>query len=152
MNIAAFLTDQHVWFETIKHEATYDAQRTAQAVHVTGERVAKAVLLRADDAYVIAVLPATHKLDLSAAMKLLNVRRLEFATEPEFSERFPDFELGALPPFGSQYGMQTIVDESLAGSGEIVFGGNVHDEAVRMRYEDFLGLERPIIAVFSRHH
>ena len=71
------------------------------------------------------------------------------ATEKEVTERCPDCEAGALPPFGSQYNMTTIFDESLADDEEIVFEGTTHHESIRMRLEDFKAVEHPLMGVFS---
>ena len=64
-----FLKERGVAFEVILHSPTYDAQRMAAAVHVSGREVAKTVLLRADEgyAYFVAVLPATKRIDLPKA-------------------------------------------------------------------------------------
>jgi Ala-tRNA(Pro) deacylase len=151
MNVQRFLSERGVEFEAIRHRPTFDAQRMAQAVHAPGREVAKTVLLRADqgDAYVVAVLPATRQVDLDRAGELLGGAQLELATEIEIQECCPDCEIGALPPFGSQYGMRTIVDESLTEDEEIVFEGNTHEESIRMRFEDFRQVEEPLIGSFT---
>ena len=56
---------------------------------------------------------------------------------------FADCELGALPPFGSQYGVRTLMDRMLLEDEEIVFEGNTHHEAIRMRHKDYASLEHP---------
>jgi Ala-tRNA(Pro) deacylase len=151
MNIEQFLKQNHVRYELLLHNPAYDAQHLAEAVHVSGENVAKTVLLRADGRYVLAVLQATHNIDLPKVQQALGINEVELATEVEAAERFPDCEMGAIPPFGSQYAMTTLVDASLAKDAEIVFKGNTNEEAFRVRYEDFAELEKPIVAEFSHH-
>ena len=151
MNVKNFLTEKNVEYEVVTHRATYDAQRLAQAVHVLGQEVAKTVLLRAGDQqpYVVAVLPSTRNIDFAKAARALGSSHAELATEIEIGEHCRDCEVGALPPFGSQYKMKTLVDESLAKDEEIVFEGNTHEEAIRMKYQDFLRLEKPLVADFG---
>lgn len=157
MQVREFLRDQQVAFDVIEHDPTYDASRMAQAVHVAGEEVAKTVLLRTREEgldyvnfkYVVAVLPATHAVDFDLAAEALGVAQVELASESEIDAQCPDSESGVLPPFGSQYDMQTIVDESLTEDEEIVFEGNTHQESIRMRYADFDALEQPFIARFA---
>ena len=151
MNVQQFLNERHVAFDVLAHRATYDAQRMAQAVDVPGREVAKTVLLRCPGGhdYAVAVLPATRRIDFTRAAKALGGEMVELATEIEISRHCPDCEIGALPPFGSQYGMKTIVDKSLAEDEEIVFEGNTHEEAIRMKYTDFCRLEKPQIASFT---
>jgi Ala-tRNA(Pro) deacylase len=142
MNLQAFLKERRVPFDILTHEPTM-----AQAVHVPGHEVAKTVLLRANHAYsyVVAILPATRLIDFERASKALGGTELALATEVEMANICPDCEIGALPPFGSKYGLKTIVDESLADDEWIVFEGNTHRESIRMRFADFCDLEHPLV-------
>ena len=152
MNVAELLQEKEVQYDVIPHRDTYDAQRMAQTLHVSGREVAKTVLLRVDAGYLhcVAVLPAHKTVDLDEVSKLLGGSKVELAPEIEISQHCPDCELGALPPFGSQYGMKTLVDESLTNDKEIVFEGNTHHEAIRMQFEDFRKVEQPQIGSFAR--
>jgi Ala-tRNA(Pro) deacylase len=147
MNVTEFLTRQHVTFDTLDHPAAYDAQHLAQVLHVPGREVAKTVLLKANGGYrfFVAVLPATKRIDFTKASAVLGGSKLELATELEVADHCPDCECGVLPPFGSQYGMLTLVDENLTKDTEIVFEGNTHRDAIRMKFEDFRRIEEPLI-------
>ncbi len=150
MNLQEFLGRSAVEFEVLEHPATFDASHLAESIHVSGYHVAKTVLLRVDnDAYVIAVLPATHHVRLEDARAALSARQVELANEEEIENRFLDCEVGALPPFGSCYDMETLVDKSLVGDENIIFEGNTHKEAIRMRYDDFVKLEEPLVGSFA---
>jgi Ala-tRNA(Pro) deacylase len=52
--------DQNVTYEVITHDPTMSSTRTAQACHVSGDCLAKAIVLRRDGGYMLAVLPASH--------------------------------------------------------------------------------------------
>ena len=54
--------DQNVTYDVICHEPTTTSMRTAEASHVSGECLAKAVVLRRDGGYMLAVLPASQSL------------------------------------------------------------------------------------------
>lgn len=151
MNLVKFLEERGITFELLPHRDTYDAQHLAQALHVSGHQVAKTVLLRADSGYtfLVAVLSATRKIRMDKASAALGGARLELGTERELAEHCPDCEFGVLPPFGSQYGMRTLVDDELSLGEWILFEGNTHHEAIRMRFADFQQLENPLIAPFS---
>ena len=152
MNIHRFLHQRGISHQMLTHEPTYSAQRMAHAVHVCGDVVAKAVLLKADGHYLLAVLPATYYVYPELARQALRVRSLSLATEEECGRMFPDCEVGALPPFGSLYGLPTIIDTSLTEDEQIVFEGNTHHEAIRMKFDDFFQLEKPQIATLACHH
>lgn len=149
MNVKQFLSQSRRPFEVIDHPTTFTAQAVAQAVHVPSDEVAKTVILKAGGRYVMAVLPASHRVHFRKAAAALKADGVLLADETEFARLFPDCERGALPPFGSQYGLATLVDESLTHDDEIVFEGNNHHEAVRMSYDDYAALEKPTVADIS---
>ncbi len=151
MKIDTFLVERNCQFERLPHSPTYSAQRLAQELHVPGQEVAKTVLLRSSSGsrFVVAVLPASKSIDLAAASKLVGKGKLHLATELEIGEHCPDCEFGVLPPFGSRYGMKTIVDSSLAQDEGIVFAANTHHEAIRMRFQEYRELEVPKIGQFA---
>ena len=150
MELQEFLGRRNIAFDMIPHLPTYSAQRLAHEVHVSGNEVAKTVLLRTSSAgeYVVAVLPANDVIDFGKAASVLKCDHVELATEEEITERCTDCEVGALPPFGSQYNMNTLVDDALADEEKIVFEGTKHNEAICMRFDDFVKLERPLRGSF----
>jgi Ala-tRNA(Pro) deacylase len=152
MNVQAFLTANEVNYQVLEHPPTGDAQHMAHALHVPGHLVAKAVLLRANHGYryVTAVIPATRRLDLEVASRSFGQSELQLASETEVSQVCPDCEAGVLLPFGSQYGVKTLVDSSLEKTEEIIFEGNRHAESIRMKFADFCRLESPLILPLTR--
>ena len=151
MKLQNYLREKDVPFEVLAHHATYDSQRMAQSLHVSGHEVAKTVLLRCggDSPYAVAVLPASRQIDLVKVGRVLGTDRAEFATEPEMHDHCPECEIGALPPFGSCYDMITIVDDDLAEKDRILFEGDTHQESIRMKYSDFCELESPTVAAIT---
>ena len=91
------------------------------------------------------------KVDLHTVEDSLGVHRVRLATEAEFIARFPECEIGAMPPFGPLYGQRVFVDRTLAADPEIVFNAGSHANAIRMRYEDYAMLVQPVVGEFSRH-
>jgi Ala-tRNA(Pro) deacylase len=152
MSITEYLQQRHVSFEIVPHEACFGAQHLAQALHTPGRQVAKSVLLRADHnyRYFVALLPATHMIDIESLRIFLGGAELELATAQELSERCPSCEPGVLPPFGTHYGAQTIVDRILTEDDSIAFECDSHSAAIRMKYLDFHALEHPLVASFAR--
>jgi Ala-tRNA(Pro) deacylase len=152
MNLQDYLRQQRVAFHVLSHPDTFDSLRLAEAVHVPGRMVAKTVLLRLDHGFrfAVAVLPATHLVDLDAVSQMVGGAHTELATEIEIGQRCPDCEFGSLPPFGTMYDLETLLDESLLEAEELVFEGNSHHEAIRMTSIDFLRLESPLFGSFAR--
>jgi Ala-tRNA(Pro) deacylase len=150
MKLDELLTDRHIAFERLHHRPAYTAQRTAQMLHVPGREMAKTVLLRTEEGYVMTVLPANQKVDLEQVRQCLGADWVELASEAEMDRLFPDCERGAIPPFGSLYHLPTVVDESLAADEQIVFEAQNHEEAIRMAYRDYEALEHPRKAHFAQ--
>src|ERR1700733_320760 len=107
MFIRDFLLARSVRFEVLLHAPSHSAAHRAGSVHVPGRSVAKSVLVRAGEAWVLAVLPATHRIDMGRLAEVLGVERVWLATEEEVEGIFADCEPGALPPFGRLYGITT---------------------------------------------
>ena len=148
MNVTRFLDQSGVIYRVYCHDETYAAQHMAQMLHMSGQMIAKAVMVRANggDRFIVAIVPGSKLVDLRRVAAILGGIQVELATEAEILEHCPGCEFGVVPVFGSQYGLETIVDESISKQGEIVFQGDTHEEAVRLRFADFYALERPRIA------
>jgi Ala-tRNA(Pro) deacylase len=143
MTIAASVQDclarEGVHYDVIAHERTRDSNHSAQAAHIPGARLAKCVMLEDDRGFLMAVVPATHKVNLGAVHRQLN-RELGLATDRELLELFKDCEPGALPPLALAYGIDAILDESLVDAPDIYFEGGDHQALVHVSGRDFLKL------------
>jgi Ala-tRNA(Pro) deacylase len=143
MKLDELLIGRHIAFQRLPHRRTYTANRMAQALHVKGRQVAKTVLVRTSQGHALAVLPATHHIDLEQLGDDLGEERVELASEEEMDRLFPDCERGVMPPFGSLYRVPTIMDESLAEDQAIVFEARDHEQAIRMSLQDYEAVEHP---------
>ena len=143
MEIGKYLSDRGVDFESHEHPPAYTAQEVAAAEHVSGKIMAKAVLLRDDAGYVMCVLSASHKLDLTKVADIRQSNQIRLADENELAEMFPDVEVGAEPPFGNLYDMPMLVDAHLADHDEIVFQAGSHRRTIRMKFADYASLVQP---------
>ena len=138
-----YLDSNQVRYVSIKHSPAFTAQEIASSAHLPGEDVAKTVIVKLDGSMAMVVLPAPEMVRLNHLKALTGVETAELASEEEFKGRFPDCEVGAMPPFGNLYGMDTLVVESLAGDHEIAFNAGTHTELVRMAWGDYERLVRP---------
>jgi len=151
MDIGKYLSEQGVSFETHEHPPAYTAQEVAAEEHVSGNIMAKPVLVRSPDGYVLCVLPASYKLDMAKVAKAAKVKKVKLADETELAKVFPDIEVGAEPPFGNLYDLPTLVDAHLANDEEIVFQAGTHRLAIRMKYADYTSLVQPVVADLAVH-
>ena len=132
------LEGQGIVYEVLDHPLTASASETAQSAHIPGNRVAKTVVLRdgRGDGYLLAVVPATHHLSLEMMQSWLG-RSVALASEQEIGKLFPDCDLGAIPPIGAAYGLDVVLDDSLAGLDEVFFEGGDHRTLVKVSGEQF---------------
>lgn len=150
-SITTYLTSRHTDFVPCPHPTAYTAQEVASTLHVSGNRVAKTVMIEADGDIWVAVLPAPERIDLDEIAELLGADEVRMLEEREFAERFKGCEPGAAPPFGRLFGLPVVVDECLGDEDEIVVRGGSHQDAIEMSYADFVALEQPTIGSIHTH-
>ena len=138
-----YLDSHSVKYVTISHSPAYTAQRIAELTHIPGKELAKTVIVKLDERFAMAVLPASKRVDLDYLKRGVEAKQVELATEAEFEDLFPDCELGAMPPFGNLYDMDVYVAEQLSEDEDIAFNAGSHTELVRMSYKDFERLATP---------
>jgi len=144
-----FLDENGVKYVTFQHSPAYTAQEIAQSAHIPGKNLAKIVMLRIDGRLAMAVIPASHQLNLRPLKDAANANMVKLANEQDFKGMFPDCETGAMPPFGNLYDMNVFVSEALAEDEAIAFNAGTHTELVGLAYRDFERLVRPKVGNFS---
>src|SRR5438128_5940430 len=138
-----FLDSHKIKYVVISHSVAYTAQGIAALTHISGKELAKTVIVKIDEALAMAVLPASHHVDVSLLKAATGAKTVALASETEFEDRFPDCETGAMPPFGNLYGMAVFAEESLTKDQEIAFNAGTHSELIRLSWDDFVRLVEP---------
>ena len=136
LSLERYLIKTGIRYGVIIHRPTKYSIATAHAACVPAGRLAKSVVLRDEQGYLIAVVPASHRLRLGWLHVQLR-RELGLATESELTALFIDCELGAIPPLGPLYGLDVIVDDVLSEQPEIYFEGGDHRELIKVAGADF---------------
>ena len=136
ISLQAFFESHPLHYSVVPHDFTESSQHSAAAAHRTGYKVAKSVLLKDDESFLLAVLPACYRLDLGQLSHALG-RNLDLATETEVATQFGDCALGAIPPAGVLYDLDTIVDEALIEQDDIYFEAGDHEQLIHMNRRDF---------------
>lgn len=134
--LKTYLDDAGVRYDTVAHPRTATTSAAAEAAHVPGDSVAKTVVIHHEEGYVLAVVPSSHRVDLSTLQYHID-RRLGLASEEEIDALFSDCDRGAAPPIGEAYGVRTMLDPSLTGRNDIWFEGGDHKTLVHISGADF---------------
>ena len=117
-------------------------------LHVPGKEVAKTVALRAGKENILAVLPASYRINLQKLSALVG-KPVALLDEEQCDKLFPDCEPGAVPPFGELYNVPVYLDEALAEDPEIIFSAGTRTDGVRMGSADFMRLANPRVCLFA---
>lgn len=144
-----YLDDNSVKYVVVTHSPAYTAQEIAASAHIPGKELAKTVIIKLNGIMAMAVVPASYHVELAHLKELTDADSVELATEKEFSDMFPGCDVGAMPPFGTLYGMEVYVAGSLADDNTIAFNAGSHRELIKMAYADFGRLVKPKVLEFS---
>ena len=150
MTLKEYLANQDVPYDLLPHPHTSSSSATAHAAHVSGDKLLKSVMLQDEKGLVMAVLPATHRVELGTLYQRTH-RNLGLASEMEFAPYLEDCELGAIPPVGPAYGIETIVDDSIEDLPDLYFEAGDHKGLVHMRGDHYLKLLRGSVQVQFTH-
>ena len=116
-------------YRCLHHPPGFTAQSLAHHCQVPGDQVAKTVIIELDGRMAMLVMPASF---------------VELAEEEDFRDRFPDCDVGAMPPFGNLFNMPVYCSETLTQQPEITFAAGSHTEAMQIAVPDYLRLVQPV--------
>lgn len=147
--LKSFLDENNIHYITITHSRAFTAQEVAATAHISGNEMAKTVIVKIEGSMAMAVLPANYHVDFALLKDVTGHDKVILAVEEEFRAKFPDCELGAMPPFGNLYDMEVFVAQKLVENDQIAFNAGSHTELIKMSYADFVKLVKPIVVKFS---
>ncbi len=149
--LTAVLDEAGVDYELLSHEHTERAADEAQALGLPPTAVAKTLVLAAPEGYVRTVLSASERLDLRKVRDHVEGgKRIHLATEDDLKRDYPEFDLGAVPPFGGSRRDRVLVDARLAEQKSVVLEAGLHNQSVRLKTADLLKLTDAQVADISK--
>ena len=135
-------------YEVIHHEHTESALAEAQAVGAAPDEVAKTLIVATPGGYLRAVVAASERVDLAKLRELVGAgkKQVHLASEDDLAHEYPEFDLGAVPPFGGTHEDPVIVDESLAKHDRVIVEAGSHEESVRLSVDDLVRVTHAEVA------
>ncbi len=120
---------------------------------IVGSRLAqqaKAIFLRryrrdGGKDYLVCAVPGDRSADLEMLRGRVSASRLRLAT-PDELQRVTGCRFGELPPVGSIFGMELVLDERLLGEPELYFNAGRLDRSFIVEPAHLVALEQPIIS------
>lgn len=149
--IKEYLDKERVGYQLLEHDRAFTATEVAGAQHVPGRQMVKCVIVKADDQFVMCLLPAIHNLDLDKFKTAIHARQVRLANEEEMAKMFPECETGSEPPFGVLFGIKVYADKFLQEDNDVAFNAGTHIDVIKMKFPDFLRLVQPIFIDFGVH-
>jgi Ala-tRNA(Pro) deacylase len=147
-DVTSFLEAAGIDHDVLEHAHTERAADEAKALGVATEEVAKTLVLAGPSGNLRAVLPASERIDLGKVADLLEAahKEVQLATEDDMRRDYPDFDLGAVPPFGGREGDRVIIDSRLAVRDSLVLEAGSHERSVRLKAVDLVRLTQAQVA------
>ena len=142
--VVNYLQTHQIPYTILPHRRTVSSRETAEAAHVSVEQLAKAVIFWDPAGYLMAVVPGDRHVGVDTLSGKVG-RKLMLANESRIAPVFRDCDVGAIPPIGPAYGMETIIDDSLVGLPEIYFEAGDHEDLIRVDGEQFLRMLNPAL-------
>ncbi|MCX6763322.1 MAG: YbaK/EbsC family protein [Candidatus Moranbacteria bacterium] len=172
--IAKYLGDAKYKYELVEHKTTYTAWDTSQTEKVKPQEVAKALIMKADNDYVLALIPANRNLDKQKLLKVINaqkkknvhpveyrgavsrqggifhgVKKIDFAKEAWMKKNLLG-KVGATPPFGKMMNLEIYADNLLLKNKKIYLGSGKYTLSIRVNTSQYLKIESPVKGSFSK--
>jgi Ala-tRNA(Pro) deacylase len=130
--VTDYLTERGVVFEVVAHRRAFTSLQEARELGVAADEVLKTVAVRTRGKDVLAVVPASRRLDLRLVRESLEDPDARLASEAELQVDFPGYELGALPPLGSLLGVPLLVDPEVLRHQTVLFAAGTETESVQV--------------------
>ncbi|TQV86861.1 aminoacyl-tRNA deacylase [Aliikangiella coralliicola] len=127
-------------YTLVPHEPSFTAQETAESAHIKGKDLSKVIVVGSEQLMSMVVVPANCILLQTDLSRLLRTPDLSIVPEHLFAERFPECEVGAMPPFGKLYNMNVFLAKELAQNQSITFNGGTHKLLIKMSTADFIDI------------
>jgi Ala-tRNA(Pro) deacylase len=135
--ISSFLDANGIAYEVREHEPTMSATAEARETNRPQQQIAKTVVLHDHGGYLLAVVPASNRINLHSLRDLLGATKsLRLATEDEIARDFPTLEVGAAPPFGPMMPRAEVIDRRLLEQDQIICAGGDHRHSVKVDPRD----------------
>jgi Ala-tRNA(Pro) deacylase len=145
--VTEYLRGESIAHEVIEHRETLSAAAEAAATARPPHQVAKTLVLHDHGAYLLAVIPASQRLDLHKLREVLSAgKSLQLASERQMAEDFPQLEVGAVPPLGPMVPAAEVVDQRLLDEDRVLCAGGDHTHSILLDPRDIVAATDATVA------
>lgn len=147
--VKALLDGKKIKYETIEHKPAFTSEESAKARGTELKQGARALVLKADDKFIMAISSAAYEIDLEKLKSILGAREISLAKAEEV-KKATGCEIGSVPPFGNLFDLPVYVDEKLLENEIIAFNAGTHTNSLKMKSKDLAGIVKPKIGKFAK--
>jgi Ala-tRNA(Pro) deacylase len=157
--ILKHLDENKYKYTVIEHRTTFTAWDTAQTEKARPQEVAKALVMKADGDYALALVSSNRNLDKAKLLKTINNQRkksklklykkIDFAKEAWMKKNLPG-SVGATPPFRDLLKLDICMDSLLAKNKKIYVGSGEYTASILINTGQYLKTEKPVMGSFSK--
>jgi Cys-tRNA(Pro)/Cys-tRNA(Cys) deacylase len=121
----------------------------AEALGVEADRVFKTLVVNADGALVVGVVPVSGQLDLKALAAAIGVKRTQLA-DPHVAARKTGYVVGGISPIGQKTTLTTVLDESAQLFDTVYVSGGRRGFDIELSPDDLLAITEGRYAAIAR--
>ena len=136
-------------YKPVKHRTVYTAYDAAATMRAKLGEIAKTLHIVADKKHILAVVPASHMLDLGKLKILLKAKRAEIAQEKYMIKVFGSKKGSVVPFVGLYKDVGVWVDRGFSRAKRVLIGGGTFQDSLEMKVKDFLRAAGGILANFA---
>lgn len=156
--LTAYLKRHKLAHEVVEHKTVFTAYDLAQTLKVKLDTVAKTLLLKVQQPkavspdereqkamrHILAVLPASRRLDLARVKKVLKAKAVSIASEKDITKALR-LKPGRQTPFGSLHGVRVVMDAALLKTTRALFSAGHFTSSLRLKVKDYRKAEQPLV-------
>ena len=146
--LSELLNNYQISFTVSRHQPVFTSKEAADVRGCELKSGAKALICKADDRFVMFVMPADRRLASKQVRQTQGIRKLRFATLEEVWDQ-TRLKPGSIPPFGSLFQLPTWCDQALSNEPQINFNAGDHAISISMAFKDFVTVESPRLGQFT---
>jgi prolyl-tRNA editing enzyme YbaK/EbsC (Cys-tRNA(Pro) deacylase) len=161
--LLSYLEKNNYKYELIEHKTTYTAYDTARTTQkqekkVKPEEIVKALVVKMDRDYALALVPASKRLDKKKLLKIINAAKkknkgkpyksLDLSKEAWMKKNIPG-RVGATSPFHELLKLNIYIDAVLTKQKNIYVGSGEYEYSIKLSGNQYMKLEKPFKGIFS---
>ncbi len=138
--VKQYLDRKRIAYSVLELERSDSLLDAARHAGINARHLYYPVVLRDPFGLMMAVLPASHRLDLEMVSRALS-RKVDLALQTQLTTVFADCSPGHIPPLGEAYGLRTVIDSSLSTPEEVYIVAGDQGRLIKLSRKDFMLLQ-----------